>query len=132
VKNNIKCTLGVFEDYRGCLLPIEFTGLGFDPKRVFVVNSVPVGDVRGNHSHHKTKQYIICTNGSVNVMLDDGKTKKTTKLNKNQSIMVPELVWDSQEFLTEDAEILVICSTEYNIEDYILTYDEFIKVINQR
>tara|TARA_R110000850_G_scaffold53983_1_gene128966 strand:- start:525 stop:722 length:198 start_codon:yes stop_codon:yes gene_type:complete len=65
-------------------------------------------------------------------MLDDGKTKKTTKLNKNQSIMVPELVWDSQEFLTEDAEILVICSTEYNIEDYILTYDEFIKVINQR
>jgi len=129
VKNNIKCELDVFYDHRGCLLPIEFTALGFEPKRVFVVNSVPVGNIRGNHSHHKTKQYIVCTNGSVNVMLDDGKTKKTTRLDKNQSIMVPELIWDSQEFLTKNSEILVICSTEYDIDDYILTYDEFLKVI---
>ena len=129
MKNNIKCQLNVFEDDRGCLLPIEFVGLGFEPKRVFVVNSVPVGDTRGNHSHHKTKQYIVCTNGSVNVILDDGETKKTIRLHKNQSIMVPELIWDSQEFLTKNSEILVICSTEYDIDDYILTYDEFLKVI---
>ena len=52
-----------FTDERGNLLPIEFSQLDFDPKRIFVVNDVPVGDVRGNHAHYKTKQYLICTKG---------------------------------------------------------------------
>ena len=116
-----------FSDERGCLLPIEFDTIGFTPKRVFVVNNVSVGDIRGNHSHYKTKQYLICTNGSVNVMLDDGAGKTTTNLIKNESILIPELIWDSQEFLTKDTEIMVLCSTKYDIDDYILSYDEFLK-----
>ena len=118
-----------FSDDRGCLLPIEFDSIDFTPKRVFVVNNVPIGDIRGNHSHFKTKQYLICTNGSVNVILDDGKSKTITNLIKNESILIPELIWDSQEFLTKDSEILVLCSTKYDIDDYILTYDEFLKSI---
>jgi dTDP-4-dehydrorhamnose 3,5-epimerase-like enzyme len=118
-----------FSDDRGCLLPIEFDSIDFTPKRVFVVNNVPIGDIRGNHSHFKTKQYLICTNGSVNVILDDGKNKTITNLIKNESILIPELIWDSQEFLTKDSEILVLCSTKYDIDDYILTYDEFLKSI---
>ena len=116
-----------FSDERGCLLPIEFDTIDFTPKRVFVVNNVSVGDIRGNHSHYKTKQYLICTNGSVNVMLDDGAGKTTTNLIKNESILIPELIWDSQEFLTKDTEIMVLCSTKYDIDDYILSYDEFLK-----
>jgi dTDP-4-dehydrorhamnose 3,5-epimerase-like enzyme len=116
-----------FSDERGCLLPIEFDTIDFTPKRVFVVNNVPVGNIRGNHSHYKTKQYLICTNGSVNVILDDGAGKTTTNLIKNESILIPELIWDSQEFLTKDTEIMVLCSTKYDIDDYILSYDEFLK-----
>ena len=116
-----------FSDERGCLLPIEFDTIDFTPKRVFVVNNVPVGNIRGNHSHYKTKQYLICTNGSVNVILDDGAGNTTTNLIKNESILIPELIWDSQEFLTKDTEIMVLCSTKYDIDDYILSYDEFLK-----
>jgi UDP-2-acetamido-3-amino-2,3-dideoxy-glucuronate N-acetyltransferase len=123
--SEIKSILKTFEDKRGCLLPIEFSDLGFDPKRIFVVNNVPIGEIRGNHSHHKTKQYLICINGEVNVLLDDGVTKETIHLVKNESILIPELVWDAQEFLTDDAEIIVICSTGYDLDDYILTYEEF-------
>jgi len=125
-----KHTFTCFADNRGYLLPVDLDIVDFVPKRIFVVNDVPVGCTRGNHSHHKTQQYLICTKGSVNVMLDDGKMTKTINLKQNESILIPELVWDSQEFLTEEAEILVICSTKYDINDYILTYDEFIKVIN--
>ena len=63
-------------------------------------------------------------------MLDDGTTTKTITLTQNESVLIPELVWDSQEFLTENAEILVVCSTKYDINDYILTYDEFINTVN--
>jgi UDP-2-acetamido-3-amino-2,3-dideoxy-glucuronate N-acetyltransferase len=118
-----------FTDERGNLLPIEFNQLEFEPKRVFIVNDVPVGDVRGNHAHHKTKQFLICTKGEVKVMLDYSTVKETYHLYQNESIMIPELVWDSQQFLTEDSEIMVICSTEYDINDYILTYDKYINVM---
>ena len=124
--------LNNFTDERGCLLPIEFESIDFTPKRVFVVNNVPIGDIRGNHSHYKTKQYLICINGSVNVILDDGKTKSTTLLVKNESILIPELVWDAQEFLEYNSEILVICSTEYDINDYILDYNNFLKILNKK
>lgn len=118
-----------FVDNRGSLLPLSLDLIPFKPKRIFVVNDVPVGCVRGNHSHHKTEQYLICTQGSVDVFLDDGYNTKTINLNKNEGVLIPYLVWDSQKFLTKNTEILVICSTEYDINDYILTYDEFIKSI---
>jgi|TARA_Y100000034_G_scaffold134896_1_gene204712 dTDP-4-dehydrorhamnose 3,5-epimerase-like enzyme len=119
-----------FDDKDGWLLPVEFSILNFIPKRVFVVNNVPAGKIRGNHSHYKTRQYLICTNGSVKVFLDDGKKTEEILLTKNESILIPELIWDSQQFLSEDSEILVICSTEYDIKDYILDYKEFKNIID--
>ena len=119
-----------FIDDRGCLIPIEFNDIDFTPKRVFVVNKVPIGMIRGNHAHYKTKQLLICINGSVNVFLDDGKEKTKTLLNVGESILIPKMVWDSQEFLDKNSEILVVCSTEYDINDYILNYNEFLKLTN--
>jgi dTDP-4-dehydrorhamnose 3,5-epimerase-like enzyme len=127
--SDMKNKLKAFEDEMGCLLPIEFGDLDFEPKRVFVVSNVPVGNIRGNHSHYKTKQYLICINGEVNVLLDDGVAKETIHLVKNESILIPELVWDAQEFLTDDTEIMVICSTGYDLDDYILTYEDFQEAI---
>lgn len=122
----------IFIDDRGCLIPIEFNDINFIPKRVFVVNNVPVGVIRGNHAHYKTKQLLICINGSVNVFLDNGKEKTKTFLNIGESILIPEMVWDSQEFLEENSEILVVCSTEYDINDYILDYNEFLNLNNDK
>jgi len=120
--------LKVFDDERGSLLPIEFNNLPFDPKRIFIVNKVPKGIVRGNHSHHKTKQLIICINGSVDVILHDGVDETSYHLNKNETILIPELIWDSQRFLEDDSEILVLCSTTYDLNDYILDFEEFKKI----
>jgi len=120
--------LKAFDDERGSLLPIEFTSLPFEPKRLFVVNNVPINMIRGCHSHFKTKQLIICTSGSVDVILHDGVNETTHRLLKNQKILIPELIWDSQKFLQENSEILVICSTNYDSSDYILDFDEFKKI----
>ena len=77
--NNIQ-KIKSFTDEKGNLLPIEFGQLDFVPKRVFVVNDVPVGCVRGNHAHYKTKQYLICTKGEFNVIMDYGTVKETYHL----------------------------------------------------
>ena len=119
--------LNSFEDDRGSLLPIEFNSLPFTPKRVFIVNNVPINCIRGEHSHYNTKQLIICTNGIVKVLLDDGLNKNEYILYKNQSILINEMIWDSQQFLTNDAEILVLCSTNYDSNDYIIDYNKFLK-----
>ena len=118
----------IFEDERGSLLPVEFKDLEFTPKRLFFINNVPQLVERGGHAHFKTKQILICVRGSVEVLLDDGKEKKTHLLSLGQSILIPEMVWDSQRFLDKDTEILVLCSTLYDKEDYIFDYDDFVKL----
>lgn len=120
----------IFSDDRGILLPIEFYNIQFTPKRIFIVNNVPIGFIRGCHAHYDTIQYILCLNGSIDVILHNGKTEEIYHLYKNQSILVPKLIWDSQKFLEENSEILVLCSTEYNISDYIFDFNEFIKIKN--
>jgi hypothetical protein len=121
-----------FNEERGYLLPITFSkDLDFIPKRMFVVNNVPEGDVRGEHAHYTTKQFIICTRGCVNVSLDDGEVYEKKRLHKGQSILVPELVWDSQEFVGFGSEIVVLCNTEYDDDDYIHSKTDFYKIINE-
>lgn len=121
-------TLKGFEDHRGSLLPIEFKELPFEPKRVFIVNNVPLNDVRGNHSHYETKQLLICINGTVDVILHDGINEITYSLTKNDQILIPELIWDSQKFTSENSEIMVLCSTVFNLDDYIFDFIEFKKI----
>lgn len=123
--------LNSFEDSRGSLLPIEFDSLPFIPKRVFIVNNVPINIIRGNHSHYTTKQYIICTNGSVDVILHDGINEITYSLYKGDSIIIPEMIWDSQKFTSENTEIIVFASTNYDKNDYIFNFDEFLKIKNK-
>lgn len=122
----------VFNDDRGSLIPIELKNVPFEVKRVFVVNNVPLNEIRGNHSHYNTKQYLICINGSVDVILNDGINETIYKLIKGQSILIPELIWDSQKFTSENSEILVFCSTEYDINDYILDFNKFKEIINEK
>lgn len=122
----------VFNDDRGSLIPIELKNVPFEVKRVFVVNNVPLNEIRGNHSHYNTKQYLICINGSVDVILNDGFNETIYKLIKGESILIPELIWDSQKFTSENSEILVFCSTEYDINDYILDFNKFKEIINEK
>ena len=124
---NIK-TLKTHEDDRGSLLPIEFNNIPFTPKRIFVITNVPKNTIRGNHAHYKTKQVLICINGEIDVILNDGNGDTVTRLKKNESILIDNLIWDSQKFLTHDSELLVLCSTEYDYEDYILNFDKFKKI----
>lgn len=128
MNNKIK----IFTDERGGnLIPFEFKNLPFEPKRLFTVSNVPKNNVRGNHAHFNTQQFLICIFGKILVGLDDGKTKYETILSEGEFVLIKNLVWDYQKFLTGNDYIVVMCSTEYDIKDYIFDYNYFISYINK-
>ena len=122
---------GIIND-EGELFPIEFSKLPFTPKRVFYIAGVPVNITRGNHAHYKTEQVLFCVKGSIRVELFNGIDTTTQILGPGKHTHVGNLIWDSQTFLTPDAVLLSICSTEYDASDYIIDIDEFIAIINEK
>lgn len=117
-----------FVDDRGALTPFELDFLSFVPKRIFFVDNVPENSVRGNHAHHKTKQFLICLEGQIEVILHDGIEQSSFTLNKNEGILIPELIWDAQRFITSNSTLLVLCSTNYDSDDYISDFETFKKI----
>jgi dTDP-4-dehydrorhamnose 3,5-epimerase-like enzyme len=124
--------LSIFSDLRGDLIPVDFSHFPFKPQRVFTVSNVPKNTIRGNHSHFETIQILICVSGTIEVILHDGISEKITTIRKGEFVLVDKLIWDSQKFLSEDSVLLVICSTEYDKNDYILDFDEFLKIKNTK
>jgi hypothetical protein len=51
-----------------------------------------------------------------------------TVLEENDTVFIDKMTWDSQVFLTGNDVLLSICSTEYNIDDYIDDFDFFLKL----
>lgn len=120
--------LEIFKDSRGSLIPIELNKIPFNPKRIFIVQNVPINTIRGNHAHYITIQYLFCISGLIEVILNDGSIEKTFKIKEGEGVLIDNLIWDSQKFLTENSSILVLCSTEYDINDYIFDFNEFKKI----
>jgi|JI10StandDraft_1071094.scaffolds.fasta_scaffold169366_2 UDP-2-acetamido-3-amino-2,3-dideoxy-glucuronate N-acetyltransferase len=120
-----------FKDTRGDLFVGEFfKDIPFAPKRFFIINGVPQKDtVRGEHAHIECEQYLICVAGEIEVVLDDGKSIHTFKLNSlNEGLYIPPKVWGVQTFKTVDT-VLFVFASEYFLEaDYIRKYENFKKL----
>ncbi|MCL3779831.1 WxcM-like domain-containing protein [Prolixibacteraceae bacterium JC049] len=130
-ENNItvnKKRYKVFKDFRGELTPIEFSEIPFDVKRLFYVSNVPEGMVRGEHAHHTTQQFLICLKGEIEVGLEHHESRKLI-LHENEGVLIDKMIWDWQRFLTGDDVLLVLCSSSYNVSDYITDKDEFLRLI---
>jgi len=121
--------LNGFSDKRGILFPIEFSELPFTPKRMFYVKGVPKDTIRGEHAHYVTKQILICITGKILVGLFDGEEVSETILKEGESILVNNMIWDYQKFMTDDDVLLVLCSTSFDENDYINDKENFIKVV---
>jgi len=122
----------VLGDHRGQLVAIEGKDdVPFEIKRVFYIYSTQQGVSRGNHSHYKTKQYLIAVNGSCKVTLDDGKTKQTFDLDEsNKGLFQDALIWGTMHDFSDNCVLLVLASEHYNEPDYISDYQFFLKAVN--
>lgn len=103
----------------------------FSVKRVFWVYNVPNERVRGSHVHRKLEEFVVCIRGSVSVVIDDGSQRQELVLDDaGLGLYLPPRVWRTLYTYTSEAVLLVFASREYESEDYIRDYDEFILEIN--
>lgn len=121
--------LPTVSDIRGSLTFGEYDKhLPFVPKRYFVITDVPTKDVRGEHAHKLTHQFLVCIQGSLHVVVDNGSLKDEIILNRsNVGLYLPPLIWGIQYQYSADAVLLVLASEGYQAEDYIRDYKEFLK-----
>ena len=97
----------------------------FRIERMFTLTA-PAGAERGRHAHRLCSQFMICVSGAVDVVCEDGSSKKTFALNRrNQALLVPPGLWNTMEFRQKESVLIVLCRV-YEPDDYIHDYAEFL------
>ena len=119
-------------DPRGNLSIIEqFKQIPFEIKRTYWIYDVPGGCDRGGHAYKENQEIIVALSGAFDVVLDDGKEKKTFSLNRSYNgLYVPKGMWRTMTNFSTNSLALVLSSTEYDVHDYIMDYEEFLRWIN--
>ena len=123
----------VLGDDRGQLIALEENSeIPFDIKRVFYIYGTQPNISRGNHSHYKTKQFLIAVNGSCKVTLDNGIIKETYALNKpHLGLFQDALIWGEMHDFSDDCVLMVLANDIYVDSDYIRDYSKFLKEVKK-
>lgn len=119
-------------DKRGNLSIIEeFKNIPFKIKRTYWIYDVPGGEARGGHAYRENQEFIVALSGSFDVVLDDGREKKTFHMNRSYyGLYVPKGFWREMNNFSTNSLALILASTPYNADDYIYDYLEFKKMID--
>ena len=98
----------------------------FDIKRVYYLYDVPGGFSRGGHGHLELQQLIVALSGSFDIIVDDGKVKRTFHLSRpNVGLYMPSGLWRELDNFSSGSICFVLASIEYDEKDYFRNYDKF-------
>jgi oxalate decarboxylase/phosphoglucose isomerase-like protein (cupin superfamily) len=124
-----RINLPKLEDPRGNLTFVEEENhIPFKIRRVYWIYDVPGGEYRGGHAFRETKELIMALSGSFDVVLHDGTIEYRYSLNRSYyGVFVPKMMWRVLENFSTNSLALIIASTDYSEEDYILDFNEFQK-----
>lgn len=116
-----------FLDVRGNLSFIEENNhVPFKIERTYWIYDVPGGEKRGGHAYRKNEEFIVALSGSFDVILDDGRERKTFSLNRSYyGLYVPKMIWREMVNFSTNSLALILSSTKFDKEDYIRDYEVF-------
>ncbi len=125
-------TLEEFESYtdsRGKLNVAQLDHLSqdFSIKRVFWITDVPEGTIRGEHANRECTELLVAISGKVSLWLTDGSEEwNITLSDPNQGLYIPPMVWCKLYDFSSDATIVCMADKEYDPEQYINDYQQFL------
>jgi hypothetical protein len=99
----------------------------FEIARVYYLYDVPGGETRGGHAHKELQQVIVSAMGSFSVELDDGRRRKSFRLNRAYyGLYIPKMIWRELVDFSSGGICLVLATHPYNEDEYLRDYDEFL------
>ena len=115
-------------DSRGNLSFVEnLNQIPFTICRTYWLYDVPGGECRGGHAYRENEEFVIALSGSFDVVLDDGREKRTFSLNRSYyGLYIPKGVWREIDNFSTNALALEFGSVSYDESDYVRDYKEFI------
>ena len=123
-----------FKNNTGYLIPFSLKkDIPFGVKRIFIINGKK-NKIRADHAHLKCSQYLVVIKGSVNVIYENkkGKYKKKLSSNNKNTLLLKPKTWCRVKFINKDSMLLVFCDREYEFDDYVEYYKEFLKIIKRK
>ena len=129
----IKFKFKQFKKKSGTLVPFSLEKqIPFKTKRIFIIYGNK-NYVRGNHAHHKCKQFLVPIYGSMLIEYENFKIKKKIKINykKKEGFLLNPKTWCKIKFNSNHSILMVFCNREYEFKDYIEKYKDFLKIIKK-
>ncbi len=119
-------------DSRGNLSFVEGARhVPFSIRRIFYIYDVPGGETRGGHAHRKCTQVLTAVSGSFDLIITNGKEEESIRVNRaNMGVLVPPGAWITMPNFTTGTVLLAIASEEYDEQDYIRDYDDYLRYIS--
>ena len=121
----------ILGDHNGSLVALEKgEDFPFEIKRVYYIWGTAANAVRGKHAHHNLEQVIICTSGSCDFILDNGRERTTIHLDKPyQGLYIKHNIWREFTNFSPDCVVMVLASEHYDEADYIRDYTVFLNEV---
>ena len=119
------------KDKRGSLIALEnLKTVPFEKKRVYDIYDTKPEVDRGGHAHTNLEQILIMMDGACEVLLDNGKEKKSIILNRpDVGLYIGKNMWREMKNFSYGAKLLVLASDFYDEKEYIRSYDEFLRAV---
>ncbi|SCD20514.1 WxcM-like [Proteiniphilum saccharofermentans] len=124
--------IGKHQHEKGNISVIENgRSIPFEVNRVFYLYDIPGGEDRGAHAHKECHQFLVAVSGAFDIILDDGKTKRTVTLNRPYlGLHIPPGIWAGEIGFSSGSVCLVLASHLYDAGDYIRDYNQFLAYKN--
>ena len=122
-----------YSSITGKLIPLVFNKkFPIKAKRIFFIYGKK-NKIRGNHAHKKCSQFFIPIFGKVILDIKTPKIKKRIVLNhlSKIAVLVPPKYWCSIKFTNKNSILMVVCDKNYDFDDYLESYDDYIKYLRK-
>ncbi len=119
----------VHGDHTGSLVALEKgKDFPFAIKRVYYIWGTKQTAIRGKHAHRKLEQVIICTSGSCDFILDNGRKKEVVHLDSpSTGLYIKNNIWREFTNFSKNCVVMVLASEHYDEQDYIRNYKDFLQ-----
>jgi hypothetical protein len=108
--------IGILMTEEKALLP-NILGINYPVKRIFFVDDMPIGSIRGQHSHSVETEFLYAIEGDFEVIIK-GIGEFEGVISKGESALSLPNAWTSVKSLTSDGILLAFLSHKYDASGF--------------